>query len=185
VRRGALARTPALAASAPLVWLALVALTLTYHPWQGRFFIAPVALSAALWGLSLRVPALAWSAAALGAVTAFLCLDHFAEKPARSVWHEARWQVQSQHDPAIGPVFRFVDEQVPQHDAIAIALGPNEFSFPLFGPHLERRVELVPSPSTRWLFADAKHAEQVDTKCWHARLRSERGTVFERAPGCV
>jgi hypothetical protein len=183
VRRRALGHAGALAASAPVIWFVLVALTLTYHPWQGRFFIAPVALSAGLWGLSLRASALAWSAVALAGVTAFLSLDHFVEKPADSVWHEARWQVQSQHDPEIGPVFRFV-EQVPQHDAIAIALGPNEFSFPLFGPHLERRVELLPSLSTRWLFADAKRAEQVDTKCWHARLRSERGTVFERAPGC-
>lgn len=184
-RRGSLKRTSALAAFAPFAWFVLVALTLTYHPWQGRFFIAAVGLSAALWGLSLRVPALAWSAVALAGVTTLLCLDHYVEKTARSVWNESRWEVQSQHDPAVGPVFRFVDERVPKHDTIAIALGPNDFSFPLFGPHLTRRVELLPSTSTRWLFADAERSGQVDTTCWQVRLRTERGTVFARKLGCA
>jgi hypothetical protein len=184
-RRRAAGTAAHLAAWAPLVWLVLVALTLTYHPWQGRFFIAAVALSASLWGLALRISALAWSAVAIAAVTAFLCLDHYVEKPAGSVWHEPRWQVQSQHDPPIGPVFRFVDENVPDDDAIALALGPNEFSFPFFGPHLERRVELTLSNSTRWLFADTQRQGQVDANCWRARLQSERGTVFEREPGCA
>jgi len=183
--RGVLTRTSAFAAFAPFVWFLLVALTLTYHPWQGRFFIPAVGLSAALWGLSLRISALAWSAVALAAITTFLCLDHYAEKPARSVWSESRWQVQSEHDPAVGPVFRFVDEHVPTRDTIAIALGPNEFSFPLFGPHLTRRVESVPSASARWLYADAARSGEIDTRCWQVRLRSERGTVFERKPGCT
>jgi hypothetical protein len=184
-RRRALGRAVALAAGAPFIWFVLVSLTLTYHPWQGRFFIPAVGLSAALWGVSLRHPALAWSAVALAAVTTFLCLDHYVEKPARSVWSESRWQVQSQHDPAVGPLFRFVDEHVPAHDAIAIALGPNEFSFPLFGPKLTRRVELIPSASTRWLFADAERSAQVDTTCWQKRLQTQRGAVFERKPGCA
>ena len=98
----------------------------------------------------------------------------------------ARWEVQSQHDPALAPVFRFVDQQVPSHDSIALVLGPNEFSFPFFGPHLERRVELVPAGSnasalrTQWLFADAQRAPGIDAGCWHGVLRSERGTIFKR-----
>jgi hypothetical protein len=200
VRRRRLPRSAAVAASAPLLWFAVVALTLTYHPWQGRFFIAPVGLSAALWGLTLRTRALAWSAVALAAVTALLSLDHFAEKPAgvrlldrtrtTSVWQLERWEVQSQHDPALAPLFRFLDLNVPPHDSIALALGPNEFGFPAFGPKLERRGELVPfgndahRVSTHWLYADAQRASEVDPACWHSVFRSVRGTVFARAPGC-
>ncbi len=200
VRRRRLPRIAAVAATTPLLWFAVVALTLTYHPWQGRFFIAPIGLSAALWGLTLRARALAWSAVALAAVTALLSLDHFAEKPAgvrlldrtrtSSVWHLERWEVQSQHDPALAPIFRFLDLNVPRHDSIALALGPNEFGFPAFGPKLERRVELVPfgsdahRVSTRWLYADSQRATEIDSGCWHSVFRSVRGTVFARAPGC-
>lgn len=41
-RRHSLPRLAILAAVAPLLWLVLVALTLTYHPWQGRFFVFPL-----------------------------------------------------------------------------------------------------------------------------------------------
>src|SRR5207247_3111918 len=50
VRRGALPRLAELFAVAPLIWLVLVGLSLTYLPWHGRFFLFPVALSASLWG---------------------------------------------------------------------------------------------------------------------------------------
>ena len=186
----------ALVAAAPLIWFCVVALTLTYHPWQGRFFVAPVALSAALWGSALRHRATAWSAVAIAAASALLSLDHYVEKPSglrlldrartASVWHMERWQVQSQHDPPLAPVFQFVDQQVPSHGSIALALGPNEFSFPFFGSRLQRRVELVPSGSNahalaaQWLFADSQRTSEIDASCWHAVLQSERGTIFKR-----
>src|ERR687898_350216 len=44
IKRRGLPRLARALALAPLLWLALVALTLTYHPWQGRFFVFPVAL---------------------------------------------------------------------------------------------------------------------------------------------
>ena len=44
VRRRSLPITAGVAAVAPLAWLVLVALTLTYHPWQGRFFLSDGAL---------------------------------------------------------------------------------------------------------------------------------------------
>jgi 4-amino-4-deoxy-L-arabinose transferase-like glycosyltransferase len=200
VRRGSLPRIAAVAAAAPLVWFLLVALTLTYHPWQGRFFIVPVALSASLWGLVLRNAALAWSAVAIAAVTVLLSLDHFVEKPGglrlldrsatQSVWQLQRWEVQSQHDPALAPVYRFVEEQIAGHATVALALGPNEFAFPFFGPHLTRRVLLVKSGSNgddvaaRWLFADMDRSREIDATCWQVALRSERGTIFRRTPRC-
>jgi hypothetical protein len=185
-----------LIAVAPLIWFVAVALTLTYNPWLGRFFVVPVALSAALWGAALRNHVTAWAAVTLAAVTALLSLDHYVEKPAgvrlldrtrtTSVWQMARWQVQSQHDPPLAPVFQFVDQRVPSHDSIALALGTNEFGFPFFGPHLERRVELVQSGSngraaaSQWLFADSQRAAAIDPGCWQQVLRAERGTIFRR-----
>jgi hypothetical protein len=124
VRRRLLDRTALVAAFAPLAWTLIVALTLTYHPWQGRFFLFPVALSASLWGIVLRRSALAWSAVALTGTTALLTLTHYVEKPSglrllepsavTSVWKLDRSEVQSQHDPALEPLFRFVDERVPR-----------------------------------------------------------------------
>ena len=118
IKRRGLPRLARALALAPLLWLALVALTLTYHPWQGRFFVFPVALSAALWGLTLRAPPVAWSVAALAAITVTLSLVHYVEKPSgarllergptASVWSLERWQVQSQHDPTLGSVLRFL-----------------------------------------------------------------------------
>jgi hypothetical protein len=199
-KRGLVPRIAAVAALTPIVWFVVVAVTLTYHPWQGRFFVAPVALSASLWGLLLRRSALAWSAVAIAAVTALLSLVHFAEKPSGvrlldrtptdSVWQMKRSEVQSLHDPALAPVYLFVDTTIPAHDAVALALGPNEFSFPFFGPHLTRRVALLPSGSNgdavdaSWLFADTDRSAAIDASCWHPVLRSDRGTVFRRAGNC-
>ena len=201
VRRETLPPSALVLAYAPLAWLALVAVTLTYHPWQGRFFIFPLALSAALWGLVLKVRPLAWAVVALAGTTALLSLVHFAEKPsgvrllddtkAKSVWQMARWEVQSQHDPPLADVYRFFDEQVPTHDSVALALGPNEFAFPFFGPRLGRRVELVPFGSNAraiaagWLFADPGRSGEIDKACWRAVLRAERGTVFRRVADCA
>jgi hypothetical protein len=187
-------------ALAPLLWFALVALTLTYHPWQGRFFVFPVALSAALWGLTLRAPAVAWSVAALAAITVTLSLVHYVEKPSgtrllergrtASVWSLERWQVQSQHDPTLGSVLRFLDHEVPRQSSIGLALGANDFGYPAFGPALERRVELVPLGSNgrdvtvEWLFANNERSTEIDSTCWHAVLRSANGTIFRRREGC-
>jgi hypothetical protein len=185
---------------APFLWLALVAVTLTYNPWEGRFFIFPIALSATLWGCVLRVRPVAWAMTALAATTAILSLVHYVEKPSGlrliepsntpSVWELARWQVQSQHDPPLAPVLRFLDEQIPQHDSIALALGPNNFGYPAFGPHLQRRVLLVPFGSSArdtrasWLFANPQRATEIDSACWHSVLASERGTIFSRKEQC-
>ena len=200
-RRRSLERTAFVAAFAPFVWMLLVALTLTYHPWQGRFFVYPVALSASLWGIVLRVRPLAWAVVALAGTTAFLTLVHYDEKPSGmklldrdrrpSVWSMPRSQVQSLHDPALAPVFRFLDEEVPRDASIALALGVNDFGYPAFGPHLQRRVTLVPFGSdardvrSDWLYANPERAAQIDRSCWQEAFRADSGVVFERrTPEC-
>jgi dolichyl-phosphate-mannose-protein mannosyltransferase len=199
-RRRSISRTAFTAALAPFLWFALVALTLTYNPWLGRFFVYPVALSAALWGLTLRARAAAWGLATLAAVTLGLTLVHYVEKPSGvrlldrtatvSVWSEERWQVQSQHDPPIGPVFRFLDEDVPEESSIALALGANDFGYPPFGPHLERRVDLVPFGSSArdfsddWLVATRERSGEIDPSCWRPAYEASEGAVFKRATAC-
>jgi hypothetical protein len=199
-RRRALSAGALVAAYAPAAWLVFVGVTLTYHPWQGRFFVFPLALSAALWGLALEVRPLAWSLVAIASVTAVLSLVHYAEKPSgvrllaaadeNSVWQMPRWEVQSTHDPPLAPLWRYLDEQVPGRASLALALGPNDFGFPAFGPHFERRIVLVPSGSSardtaaEWLLANAQRAPEVDSACWVPRLQTEVGTVFQTTSGC-
>jgi hypothetical protein len=199
-RRGSISRTAFAAALAPFLWFPLVALTLTYNPWLGRFFIYPVALSAALWGLTLRARAAAWGIASLSAVTLGLSLIHYVEKPSGlrlldragtvSVWTERRWQVQSQHDPPVGPVFRFLDDDVPRRSSIALALSANDFGYPPFGPHLERRVDLVPFGSHAgdltddWLVASRERSDEIERSCWRLVYAASEGTVFKRSAGC-
>ena len=200
-RRKSIAAPNLVCALAPLGMFTLVALTLTYNPWLGRFFIFPVALSASLWGLALRSKGTAWATAALASVTLVLSLVHYAEKPSglrlldrsapsTSVWTMKRWQVQSQHDPAIGPVFRFLDQDVPRRASIGLALGANDFGYPAFGPHLDRRVELVPFGSSAreldvgWLLASQERTAEIDHSCWRESFQSDEATVFRRADSC-
>jgi hypothetical protein len=185
---------------APVAWFVLVALTLSYNPFLGRFFIFPVALSAVLWGRLLRRPALASAALALAVITSFLSIVHYSEKPSGlrlldgsspSVWTMQRWQVQSQHDPALGPVLRFLDEQVATHASIALALGDNGFGYPAFGPHLERHVDVVSTGSnardvkTDWLYASTQRASQIDSSCWDVELQSSEGSIFRHSARCA
>jgi hypothetical protein len=202
VRRRSLPTLAGIAALAPLGWFALVALSLTYNPWLGRFFVLPIALSGTLWGLALRARSTAWASAALATVTVSLALVHYAEKPSglrlldrgattASVWSMERWQVQSQHDPAIGPVFRFLDHDVPAKSSVALALSANDFGYPAFGPHLERHVELVPFGSnaenvrTEWLVTSNERASEIDASCWQPLFRSDEGAVFRRRKSCA
>jgi 4-amino-4-deoxy-L-arabinose transferase-like glycosyltransferase len=182
---------------APFAWFVLVAVTLSYNPWLGRFFIFPVALSAAVWGRVLRVVPLAWGATALAALTVALALVHYNEKPSglrlvdrsdtASVWRMSRAEVQSQHEPPLEPLLAFVNADVPAHASVALAFGDNDFGYPMFGPHLQRHVSIVPfgsnadSAEAHWLVADSERAGQIDPGCWRAVYRSAEGVVFRRA----
>lgn len=199
--RAAVPRLVWVLALAPLGWFVLVALTLSYNPFLGRFFVFPVALSAALWGRVLRWPALAVAATVLATVTVGLSLVHYAEKPSglrlldraptASVWDMPRWQVQSQHDPALAPALQFVDERVAPRASMALALSDNGFGYPVFGAHLERHVVLVPMGSnahdvrTDWLFASRDRAPQIDSSCWTPELQSAEGSIFKRSASCA
>ena len=200
-RRGRLQRDALVLVLAPAIWFVATALSLSYNPWLGRFFIFPVALSAAFWGRALARPAAAWSAAALGVITLVLTFDHYDEKPlglrlldrtpVTSVWSMARWQVQSTHDPPLGPVLQFLDEQIPAKSSIALALSVNDFGYPAFGPHLQRHVAVVPFGSSakniqaQWLYASQERTAEIDAACWELVFRSADGSVFSRKLACA
>jgi hypothetical protein len=188
-------------ALAPVAWFVLVAPTLSYNPWLGRFFVFPVALSAALWGRIAQWRPAAWGAAALGALTVFLTLVHYQEKPSGlrlldrastgSVWTMQRWQVQSQHVPALGPLLQYADEELPADASVALAFADNGFGYPFFGPHLDRHVVIVPFGSSGkeiradWLVAVPSRAGEIDGTCWARTFTSSEGDVFRHSPGCA
>jgi hypothetical protein len=194
-------RPVAALALAPAAWFVLVALTLSYNPWLGRFFIFPVALSAVLWGRISRWPSAAWATAVLAAITIVLTLVHYEEKPSglrlldrsavASVWTMDRWQVQSQHDPLLAPLLHFLDEAVPPKASVALAFADNDFGYPAFGPHLDRHVVIVPFGSTAhdvfadWLVANSDRTGAIDGSCWTEAFRSSEGTVFRHNPSCA
>ena len=149
----------ALMAAAPLVSLVLVAATITYTPFHGRYFIFPVALSATQWGriLAWRRP-IAAGCVGVAATTALLCLVHFYEKPAGiqlledattpSIWGQPRWQAQSAIRTEMEPVLRYLEENVPSSAHIGLAFAPDDWGYPPFGSKLTRTVSLVPSNGT-------------------------------------
>jgi hypothetical protein len=199
VRRGSLPPVAVVMAAAPLAWLLLLALSLAYDEWQGRFFVYPVALSASLWGLVLPRRAFAVAAVAIAATTAALSLVHFREKPSglrlleagvpSSVWGLERWQTQSVVRMEMGPVLRFVDARVPRGSVIALALGEDDFGYPPFGEGLDRTVELVPDGSpvrgvsgAEWLLASPERSTAIDRACWRLAFGTSRGWgIFTRS----
>jgi hypothetical protein len=197
-RRRAVPPLALVLAGAPLAWLVLFSLTIEYDIWQGRFFVYPVALSAALWGLVLRAAPLAWAAVAIGATTVVLSFVNSLEKPAgvqlfadrstESVWELERWEVQALLRPELTSVLRYLDERVPEDASIALVLGEDDYAYPAFGPQLEREIELVSrgeQPDAEWLVARPERADEIDATCWRTRLESEGGTVFERSEACA
>ena len=192
VRRRRLPGIALLLAAAPVVWLLLVAATLTYHPFQGRFFAFPVALSAALWGIVLRTRPLAWATVALAATTALLVLVHAVEKPSgirlldgpRARARRGRWSAGSSSRTTPTSSARSTASSTRRcraDDPVALALTTDTWGYHVFGSELERRVELVPFGSdasdvqARWLLAGYKRVGEIGARCWRRALSTEQG----------
>lgn len=199
VQRRSLPRLAVLLAFAPLLWLVFVSLSLAYDRSEGRYFIFPLALSASLWGLVLRIPSVAWATCAMGATTAALSLVHFVEKPSgvrlfesdvpETIWGAKRWRVHSVHQPLTPPIaLRFLSD-LPRDDSVSLALGYNDFGYPAFGPNLTRHVELIPAGSSarlsgsEWLLANSRRSREIDRTCWRVVVTSPEGWVGFRRRG--
>ena len=183
-------------AGAPLAWLVLLALSISYDPFRGRFFVYPVVLSASLWGAAARWRASAWALVAVALTTMLLVMVHIYERPSgrrllepatqHSVWGRPRWDVQSFARAEMRPVLRFIQAEVPATDSIALAIGADDWGYPAFGPHLTRRVLLVPFGSrarairAQWLLANPARAASIDTTCWQRVFNSGGWEVLRR-----
>ena len=184
-------------AAAPVAWLVLISLSIGYDEWQGRFFVFPVALSAALWGLLLRVRQLAVATVAIAATTAALTLVHYFEKPSGirlleredippAVWTMSRWEAQGFLRPEMWPVLEYVEETLPDDASVALALRGDDFGYPYFGSDVSREVKLAPRAGdggieTDWLVATPRRAAEVDPVCWRAELETPEGWKVFRA----
>lgn len=133
--------------AAPVVFAAVLAFTLGYDPYLGRFFMFPMALAAASAGIFVRKREVVWSVVAVAAVTLVLTLRANDEKPP-NVWGQPRWWVQSRvggRDNGELRVIRFAEESVPARARIGLAIRPVDWSYPFFGARLGRNVRFVRS----------------------------------------
>jgi hypothetical protein len=201
VRRGMLRRPALVAGFAPLAVLAIIATTIAYFPYQGRYLVSGVALGATAWGAVARWRPLRYGIATVAIVTGVLCLVNSRGKPSgiellrndapAGVWSMPRWQQQGLLRPTEPErdeisTLRYVEENVPLDSTIGIALVGNSFGFPYFGPHLTRRVIVVDEHDTipaaiTWLVTSPGKAPLGCPAAWAARRIGSFGWgVWER-----
>ena len=111
-----------LLALAPVYWLVALSALLFYQDAAGRFFMAPVALAGATWGLAARVRWAAWGLTAIGVTTLALAVLNDSKRPSGvpllerpappSYFTEPRWSAQGR-EVFVPELIRFVDERVP------------------------------------------------------------------------
>jgi hypothetical protein len=166
VRRGRLDRVAVLLVLAPAYWLVGFGIVFFYQEWAGRFFVFPVALAAATWGLLLRVRPAAWAATAIAATTLLVALANDARRPSglpllerdkpASIWTLPRWgapELRRDYD----PLLRFLDERIPSSAPVALATVPADPVYPFFGPGVDHRIVFVregdrEAPGADWVF---------------------------------
>ena len=165
-----------LLALAPVDWLVALSALLFYQDAAGRFFMAPVALAGATWGLAARVR---WAGGALTAIavvtTLALAVLNDAKRPSglpllerpttSSYFSEPRWSAQGR-EVFVPDLIRFVDERVPADASIALAITPSDPGYVVLGP--------ATRPSSRL----PRHRRDIDA----ARSDAGRSSVHPHAP---
>lgn len=142
----------ALLALAPPLFVVVLALAYRYNGWIGRFMIVPVALvlPLAAWAYERRVGrarVLAGGLALVGALTLALAHAYNNAKPTGldgrpAVWSVSRAEAQSFTRPDLLPVLQGLGQYIPGGKRVGTILGEDDWDYPLYGPHLDRR--LVP-----------------------------------------
>ena len=174
-------------AAAPLLFLVVVAVAVSYSSFWGRLFVFPVALSAAFVGGLARVRPVAWGLVAVAGATLFLALRANDEKPPE-VWGKPRWWVQTR----VGPgrdngerlVMRFADERIPSHAHVGLTIPDRDWSYPFFGAGLDRTVRFVHlpgsvAPDLGWLVVGPKRGAPAGV--WRRVFRTADGwEVYRR-----
>ena len=194
VRRRAAPPVTLALATAPIVFALLLSIAIAYDPFRGRFFLFPVALASATWGLALRHRWLAWGATAIAVVTVPLSFVHSTEKPfdhsifdrgeSSSVWGRSRENVQTwlRQDGTAEVVDFFARE--PQSGRVGLRVGPDDWIYPYFGRTVEREVVFVPDgpidPALDWLVVSRDREGEPGAR-WSLALQTDDGWRVYRA----
>jgi hypothetical protein len=178
--------------------LLVTAVALAYDPQRMRYVAFSVALAAAVFGVALRVRALAWTALVLTAGTLAVAVAYFVPRPAglallpdnRDSERSARWFVQGESGNGDSEAFRFLEQEIPADATIALALRRNTYSYPAWDAGLRRTVlfagESGSIPETAdWLvvgpYRDLAVAAPSESG-WRLVVATERGwRIYERA----
>jgi hypothetical protein len=202
VRRRTAPRGTLVLALAPVAFALLLAFTIVWDPFRGRFLVFAFALAAASWGLFLRHRWLAWGATAIGAVTVVLALVNAQAKPSglrvlaagptESVWGAPDWWTQSllRADEDDRTVLELVARNVPPHAAVALAPFQNDFVSPYFGRNLGRHVYLTerrePVDShAQWLVAAPGVRPLACAADWRVLRVTPEGWLVARRTGVL
>jgi 4-amino-4-deoxy-L-arabinose transferase-like glycosyltransferase len=197
IRRGRLDRRALACVLAPVYWLVAYSVVFYYQDWVGRFFILPMALAAATWGIALRWRPAAWGIIAVAATSLLLALANDDKRPSglpllerskpRSIWTTPRWTGVALRNDYDAPI-RFLDTKLPESAAVGLAITPSEPVYPFFGTELGHRISFVyendrDAPRADWVFVrpgrrislcDAWRIEVTTADGWH---------ILHRAPG--
>jgi hypothetical protein len=151
-------------------------------------------MSISTWGLLYRYRTIAWLFAMTSITVMALSvlqwtsrpagIDALARRPITSIWSLDRWQAQtvlrrrSDRDAGQALMIRSVEERVPEDADLALALRENDYLFPYFGKHLDRRVEVIddstPVPDvSEWLVAAPEAVPIACASAW-SRVVSDR-----------
>jgi Glycosyltransferase family 87 len=135
----------ALALALPLFAVEL-ALTYKYNEWLGRFMLVPVALGAALVARVYAMRLLAGLFAAFGVVFLAFALVHNERKPL-DIWSRSRVEAQelALRGGATDPSQRAIAALIPEGARVGVLLGDEDWDYPLYGPHLSRRLVTLPA----------------------------------------
>ena len=179
--------------TAPLVLVIGSAVVTGYHPFNGRFLMGGVALSAATWGVVRKWSPVAAATVAAAATTVFLSLVNFVERPAgidlfepasrQSIWRIPREWVQAVQ-PEVSRMIGYLDDEAAKGTTIGVTRNELVYPFAYVGyPDIDHRV----------VYADSlAEAESVDAdwavlpagqrpgRGWRVALRSDPWAVFER-----
>ena len=139
-----------LAAGLPLFVLAVSA-TQAYNNWLGRFMLIPVALVMPLagWLYDRRLRLLTLVAALVGVVTLAGTHAHNIAKPTgllgtKAVWSLQRTTAQTLVASDFHCALQLVQSAVPADARLGVVLDPNDASYLLYGPKLDRRLVRLP-----------------------------------------
>ncbi len=175
----------------PLCFLVVLAAGVPFDPWRGRFFVFPIALATAVWGLAYRLRALAWASVGLTVVTLVLVVVNSYTKPvgirlvapatSASVFGKPRWQVQTwTREDGTDEVVAYVAQHVPSDATIGLSLGIDEFSYPYFGPHLTRTVHFLSEKAPvamddEWIVEAPEHDIGHCPAAWETAFATDTG----------